>query len=362
MKLSTAQQILKGVLTYNKPLAIMLWGAPGLGKTEIVGQTAKELGWNLVDYRLSQKNPVDLIGVPYINKETGRTLFAPPNDFPYEDRDGKHGIFFLDELANANRENQNAVLSLVHERKAGEYRLPEHWRVVAAGNRMIDRAGSFQMTSSLANRFIHLPVCTDMPALEMGKGDVDTDIDEWKVWAYANEVREEVIAFLTQRPNLLWSPSNQVAYATPRMWETVSKMVDIFGLKGEVAQQAIAGCVGTGIASEFIGFCRVVNDLPDIDKILSDSNYQYSIPQDRPDISYAVCTSIAYRLGKMKKSKAKLEKAIDNTFSFLEKISSEFQMLLVSDIGKQGIIEDVAKRPGFATWAVQYREVFAHNA
>ena len=39
---------------------LMLWGAPGIGKSNVVEQIAHDLGATLIDIRLSQYDSVDL--------------------------------------------------------------------------------------------------------------------------------------------------------------------------------------------------------------------------------------------------------------------------------------------------------------
>ena len=74
---------------------VMIWGAPGLGKSTIVKSVAKELGIEFRDIRLAQIESVDLRGLPSVDKESGTMKWNLPEFFP---RDTKSkGILFLDE-------------------------------------------------------------------------------------------------------------------------------------------------------------------------------------------------------------------------------------------------------------------------
>lgn len=43
---------------------LMVWGAPGLGKSSILQDVARELGIGFIDVRLAQREPVDIRGLP----------------------------------------------------------------------------------------------------------------------------------------------------------------------------------------------------------------------------------------------------------------------------------------------------------
>ena len=47
--------------------ALMLWGPPGVGKSQIVAQVAEKHTVAIVDIRLSQMEPSDLRGIPFKN-------------------------------------------------------------------------------------------------------------------------------------------------------------------------------------------------------------------------------------------------------------------------------------------------------
>ncbi len=75
---------------------VMLWGAPGTGKSEIVAAVASRHAVPLIDLRLSQLEPTDLRGVPF--RVDDHVLWSVPALLPDAIRHGPRGILFLDEI------------------------------------------------------------------------------------------------------------------------------------------------------------------------------------------------------------------------------------------------------------------------
>ena len=64
MKPSELFEALHALITERVPLHI--WGACGVGKSQIVAQVAADLDWQFLDIRAVQLDPVDLRGLPRI--------------------------------------------------------------------------------------------------------------------------------------------------------------------------------------------------------------------------------------------------------------------------------------------------------
>jgi MoxR-like ATPase len=73
---------------------VMLWGPPGVGKSQIVMQIGERHDLPVIDIRLSQMEPSDLRGIPF--KQDGRVEWAVPSILPDAGRHGEQGILFLD--------------------------------------------------------------------------------------------------------------------------------------------------------------------------------------------------------------------------------------------------------------------------
>lgn len=220
-------------------------GPPGVGKSSIVAQVARDLGREICDVRAVLLDPVDFRGIP---KEVDMvTHWCPPSFLPQGEGEG---VLFLDELAQAPQLVQSACLQLCLDRRLGEYQLPDGWDIVAASNRQEDRAGASKMITPLLNRFIHY--------------DLEVSHTEWMAWALQNNIHADVTGFLRMRPELLMTfdaKSNARAFASPRSWEFLSDQLD--GLPLDMLIQEAIGSVGEGVGAEFVGYCKLKHLMPD---------------------------------------------------------------------------------------------------
>ncbi len=260
------QTFLTQLIRQEVRLAVMLWGAPGIGKSSIVKQVAMAAKLEFVDVRLSQLAPTDLRGLPVA--EDGTAKWFPPEFLP---KSGS-GILFLDELNMAAPTMQGIAQQLILDRAVGSYTLPDGWFVWAAGNRREDRASVFEMPAPLANRFLHL--------------EVSADLESFKRYALEKGLNERIIAFLAFRPNLLHAPDNaRPAWASPRSWEMASRLI--------MADLPIAPAVGEASEAEFRAFERIYSSLPEIDAILAGQTH-LEFPVE-PSARYAVTIGLAAR-------------------------------------------------------------------
>jgi MoxR-like ATPase len=266
LSVSESEKVLDKIIASGNKRSLMMWGAPGIGKSSIVNQVAKKHKMEVIDLRLSQLAPTDIRGLPFV--ENGVARFAPPSFLPQSGS----GILFLDEINLAAPAIQNVAMQLVLDRRVGDYVVPDSWFIVSAGNRVEDRAAVNQMPAPLTNRFNHMTV--------------EVDLVSWKSYAITNGIREEIISFMNFKPNLLHNFSkNAIAWPSPRTWEMASELLDI-GLGVEAA-------VGEGAASEFNSFKRLYSRLPDVDKILQ-GDKSVKAPKE-PSLLYAITGSLVSR-------------------------------------------------------------------
>lgn len=265
----------------------MIWGAPGIGKSQTVAEVAREAKIELIDLRLSQLAPTDLRGLPVADHDTRTARWYPPEFLP---RTGE-GILFLDELNMAPPAMQGIAQQLVLDREVGSYKLPEGWHVWAAGNRAEDGASVFQMPSALQNRFVHVTV--------------EANFDSFRQWALGHGIHERIVAFLAFRPQLLHKrDAAQPAWPSPRAWAAANALYQA-GLTVEPA-------VGKGAAGEFTAYERVYNSLPDLDSILEGKGKSIAFPAS-PDARYATVIGLATRSKEQKGVKSAMDWVVEKS-------------------------------------------------
>ena len=234
---------------------IMIWGPPGIGKSDAVKQYADHHDWKLYDLRLSLLEPIDLRGMPLPDPSTRRCVWLPPAFLPHDPEE--RCVLFLDEINTAVPTMQASCYQLSLNRRIGEYILPRHCRVIAAGNRLSDRGVVFRMPAPLANRFSHL--------------EVAPDINAWRPWAVRNGVSPLIVAFLSQVPDLLFKMTPETsdnAWCSPRSWTNASHYVTSPSLHERDRQIGICSCVGKLAGNEFNKFLKDARKMPDPLEIL----------------------------------------------------------------------------------------------
>ena len=140
-------------LAVGANLPVLLWGAPGTGKTSAVLALAARLGLPVEVVIGSIREPSDFSGLPVIRDE--ETRFAPPQWARRLAAAGS-GLLFLDELTTAPPAVQAAMLRVVLERAVGDLALPREVRIVAAANPPGIAADGWELSAPLANRLVHL--------------------------------------------------------------------------------------------------------------------------------------------------------------------------------------------------------------
>lgn len=324
---------IKAAINIDKPL--MVWSGPGIGKSSIMRQITDDDGAQLVDIRLSMWDSVDVRGIPSVVDDV--TVWNPPAILPFESNaafDNTKPIYlFLDEIMQALPAVQSVAFQLVLDRAVGEHKLMPNVRVIAASNRQTDRGGANRMATPLANRFMHV--------------ELIHHLDSWCQWAWGKDLNPLPIAFLRLRPDLLntFDPAKgDVAFATPRSWETVCEIVTQ-RVSTDVRYALIAGTIGEGPAAELEAFMRVWEKMPNIDGILMTPDTA-TVPTD-PATLFAVTAALAQRAEKGN---------FDNIVKYGARLPDEYSMCMVKDAVRRK--PEVQMTKAFNRFAVDHASVW----
>lgn len=323
---------------------VMVWGPPGVGKSQMITQIAGRHDVPVIDIRLSQMEPSDLRGIPFRVDEF--VEWSVPAILPNVERHGAAGILFLDEITSAPPSVSAAAYQLILDRRLGEYRVPDGWAIFAAGNRQGDRGVTYTMPAPLANRFSHF--------------ELDVNLDDWVAWAYANGMDERLIAFLRFRPELLFDfdpAHNPVAFPSPRSWEFAHRALHKFAGQPKLLVETLQACVGPAAGIELGAFVDNLDKLPDVDAIVRGE--PVSVPRET-DLQYAVASALVGRAIRYRDTNDAQEvfgHIIDYAGQFPDR---EMGVMLISDMHR-AIGQDLFTVPQFSNWAKAVADVMLYD-
>ena len=330
MRASTLKDTITSLLKANVRRSAVIVGPPGGGKTSIVKQIAKDLGYQYVQRHLPTMLVEDM-GVPMIDKPM---LYYKISDwFPAKGSKydtGVPGILCFDDRNQAGNDLQKVLANLVQERELHGIPMADNWHVISTGNRQSDRAGANRVLSHLSDREFEF--------------ELETHIDDWTVYAMENGIRPEVISFIRFKSALLhdFDPQRD-KNPTPRSWcEGVSPAIDVVPKAAEY--DTFKGAVGEGPAAEFTGFLKIARKLPNPDAILLNPT-SAEVPTD-PATLFALSGSLAQRA-----STSNFERVCQ----YVERMSPEFSVLTVSmAVRRDKALHNTA---AFGNWVVKHHDV-----
>lgn len=304
-----ASQIQKMLVRAHKAgLVPFIKGSPGIGKSALVHEFARQYRLKVMDLRLGQSDPTDLLGFP--NIQNGRAVYAPPADIPIVGDaipDGYEGwVLFLDEMNAAPKAVQAAAYKTI-DRMVGQSKIHPNVFIIAAGNKNTDGAIVNTMSSATISRILNV---------EMVASLVD-----WTKWALSAGIDSRIISFVNWKKELFYKfdPKNlREPFPCPRTWHNASKY--ICGLPVSVGDdlEAVGGIVGSGAAREFLEYCEVFRELHTIEQIMADPT-GISVPSE-PSTRWAMCSHVA---DNMKPSNA------DVLMQYIQRLPVEFQIIAI---------------------------------
>lgn len=303
----------------------MLWGPPGVGKSELIEQIATQRDMEIRDVRLNLMDPTDIKGFPVPNTVEGHMEWLPANWLPkmlikkevkisakktemqLVANDTK-GILFLDEINQAPPSVQAAAYQLILNRAVGDYKVPAGWSLLAAGNREGDRSNAQRMPAALALRLIHL--------------DYEVNSDDWCEWALGqgDKVPVELLSFIRFRPDILhaFDPKQRVS-PNPRSWVFVGEITGK-GLDAEVEYEMFKGTVGEAAAAEYKGYLQIFREVPSVDEIMLDP--ERATLSALPAANFAVSAALAAKTTKDSFAKC---------LTYMKRLDPEWQIIYVRD-------------------------------
>lgn len=287
-------KLIKEAFKKKKPLFI--WGGIGIGKSDSIRNVAKQIAkeknlvynedifkindkgnFSVIDIRASQMDISDIKGLPKFDEETKTTRWYYPNYLP-KDKDSQ-GILFFDEINTSSPMVQNNLMSLILDRRVGDYQLVNGWVVMSAGNRIGDKGATFDTPAPLNNRFIHIEL--EVPS-----------VDDWVEWGIKNKIDTRISTFLKFKPTLYKFDSkvNEKSFPSPRTWSFASEMISDKETRDlDTINILVASCIGEATAIEFTAWLKLSEKI-DIEEILKNP-LEAKLPREI-DMTYAMISGI----------------------------------------------------------------------
>ncbi len=299
--------------TLDAGISVLLLGPPGIGKSTIAMDLARIMRKPMIDIRLAQKDPAELGGVYFPDRETQTLELFPPG---WVKRACSEACFvFLDEFnAAVTKLHQAAAYQIVLERRIGDFRFHPGTVVMAAGNREEDNAIVSPLSNALCNRFAHI--------------EMRPDVSAWIRWASANGIQEDIMAFIqTYGEKVLFAPSDGHAFPTPRSWAMASRVMSCIR-DPDLISPAVASCIGQAMALRFSQYRAVYR------KINASGIIEGKVKPDfagaEPSFVYAAIFSVSGYLAMTEVT----EKKLRNIVRFLASpgIGPEYQLLFLRQL------------------------------
>ena len=330
VNLNQAYELVLDVIKARK--VPMLHSSPGIGKSDLAKKVANKFNLMLIDLRLSQCDPSDLMGFPFLNEDKTKAGYVPMDFFPTEGTplpEGYKGwLVLLDEFNSAPLSVQAAAYKIILDRMVGQNNLHKRAVCMAAGNLQIDAAIVNRLSTASQSRLVHLIIKADSEA--------------WLDWATIEaEIDHRIVSFIRFRPDLLhkFDPNhNDMTFACPRTWEFTSDIIKPYpDAIPHKKLPVLAGTVGEGAGREFLEFTHIYGKLPTKDEILADPE-NIKMPSE-PSTLYALSGMVSTFLN---------EQTAPKLMQFISRLPVEFQFHSLSSVIKKNT--ELQQVPAIRDW------------
>lgn len=218
---------------------ILMMGPPGIGKTQIMEQIARELKIGLVSYTITHHTRQSAVGLPFIQEETfeGKTYSVTEYTMSeiivsvyrkIRDSGQKEGILFIDEINCVSETLAPTMLQFLQCKTFGNQAVPTGWLIVAAGNppEYNKSVRDFDMVTLDRVRYM----------------TIEADFSVWKEYAKAQQIHGAILSYLELRPKNFYRVEADVdgmQFVTARGWEDLSNLMQVYEEMGIAVNETI---------------------------------------------------------------------------------------------------------------------------
>lgn len=312
--------------------------SPALGKSDIVKQLADKYKLKLIDLRLSQSDPTDMLGMPFVNKEENKAGYMPMNTFPIEGdpipENYKGWCLFLDEMNSAPLSVQAAAFKLVLDKQVGEFKLHKNVAIICAGNLATDKGIVNRLSTPMQSRLAHFELVPDIKA--------------WIAWADKSNIDHRIKSYLQHKPKMLYNfnpKHNDHTFASPRTWEFASKLINSEPLTDD-SIILLSSVISEGVAREFYSYTAIYRDIPSIEEIIDNPERAKVVKQ--PANQFALSGMISDAID---------EKNAKPLMTYLNRLDIEFQVIAVQAMVAKN--DDLLEQEDVVDWKTEHIDLLA---
>lgn len=363
-----------------RPNAVELKSGPGVGKSSTIYDMGRVLARmlnepvGLVVEMLATIQSVDVRGfmIPQKHPEGGlATVFSTPPWYPTKANvtvftpdgnvylpgswDGpipRVGIVFLDEWGQAELDVQKAAAELVLNGRVGTFVLPTGWRVVAASNRMSDRAGVIKPLTFITNRRREVEIEAHLPT--------------WNAWVDAQPAHLRphhlTVSFANKEPGLVFRdavPAGDGPFCTPRTLVLMDRELQALRTDEEIredklpmdniAREVCAGWIGGAESAQYFAHIKFAEVLPDIDDVLK-TPMTAKLSEDR-SAQMVTAFMLVHHITS--------EKVVEPVMNYIARMHIDMQVLAMTTVGRQQEKAKMLQHTiSYTNWMIKNKDVY----
>lgn len=362
----THEQFIK-ILDYAREneVSVFCEGATGIGKSEAVWTRHKVIAqdierefrdWNsfsieekerlatddafaakyhiMTDIRAATMTETDMVGMPDFTKDKGYVEFKPRLLAKWMSMPSASGCLFLDEINQAPRSVQSSMFKVALDRTIGDLKMSKNVSVIAAGNRIEDRAAITEMTPILSTRFLWVTLRIPT-ADEYIDYNLNSQYPNALITGYLKSYSDQLFTFKLS--------NKDKAFANPRAVQRLAKIICRLPAQDEtdldtLSLLAKASC-GDAWGTKFVAYARMARKV-DVNEILKNPELVKKY-KDQPDLKYSIISAIAYKC--KDNFKTFIEPSLD-VLNYLDEESAVFGLRVIKQYCKEELSKHLIKK------------------
>ena len=253
----------------QRPMLFM--GPPGIGKTAIMEQVAKECGVALVSYSITHHTRQSAIGLPFISEKNygGKTISTTEYTMSeiigavydkMETTGLAEGILFIDEINCASETLAPAMLQFLQNKTFGCHEVPDGWLIVGAGNPPEYNKSVREFDVVTLDRVRRI--------------SVDANYYVWKEYGYKQGIHGSILSYLEIKKNNFYVIETTVdgkRFVTPRGWEDLSSMIKTYEVMGVSIEESLI--------EQYLQHHKIAKDFANYYALYCKYRVDYGIPE-----------------------------------------------------------------------------------